>query len=100
MDLPELGESKQPRDRDYALEKMAVDLHSVVALANGKPVVLVGHSGGMINLTFARLYPELCGTQLAGTVQLDTTYTNPVRTTKNSRAPSRFKSNRGTTAPH
>ncbi len=84
-DLPGLGESQQPRDRDYALEKMAVDLHSVVALANGKPVVLVGHSiGGMINLTFARLYPELLGTQVAGIVQLDTSYTNPVRTTKNS----------------
>jgi pimeloyl-ACP methyl ester carboxylesterase len=64
---------------------MAGDLHSVVALAKGKPVVLVGHSvGGMINLTFARLYPELLGTEVVGMVQLDTTYTNPVRTTKNS----------------
>ena len=84
-DLPGLGESQQPLDRDYALEKMAVDLHAVVALASGKPVILIGHSiGGMINLTFARLYPDLLGTQVAGMVQLDTSYTNPVRTTKNS----------------
>jgi pimeloyl-ACP methyl ester carboxylesterase len=84
-DLPGLGESSQPPDRSFALEKMASNLHSVVSLANGKPVVLIGHSiGGMINLTFCRLYPDLVGTQIAGIVQMDTTYTNPVKTTKNS----------------
>lgn len=84
-DLPGLGESTQPGNRNYALERMASDLHSVLSLANGKPVVLVGHSiGGMINLTFCRLYPSLLGTQIAGIVQLDTSYTNPVRTTKGS----------------
>ncbi|MFL6464947.1 MAG: alpha/beta fold hydrolase [Bryobacteraceae bacterium] len=84
-DLPGLGESAQPDNRNFALEKMASDLHSVLPLANGKPVVLVGHSiGGMINLTFCRLYPDLLGAQIAGIVQLDTSYTNPVKTTKNS----------------
>ena len=64
---------------------MATYFRSVLALANGKPVILIGHSiGGMINLTFARVYPELLGTQVAGIVQLDTSYTNPVKTTKNS----------------
>ncbi len=46
--------------------------------------MLVGHSiGGMINLTFCRRYPELLGSNFAGIVQVDTTYTNPVRTTRN-----------------
>jgi pimeloyl-ACP methyl ester carboxylesterase len=84
-DLPGLGKSMQPGDRNFALERMASDLHSVLSLANGKPVVLVGHSiGGMINLTFCRLFPGLLGTQIAGIAQLDTSYTNPVKTTKGS----------------
>jgi hypothetical protein len=59
-DLPGLGESAQRRDRNFALEQMASDLHKVLSLADGKPVILVGHSiGGMINLTFCRLHPEL-----------------------------------------
>jgi pimeloyl-ACP methyl ester carboxylesterase len=62
---------------------MASDLHAVLSLAGSKPVVLVGHSiGGMINLTFCRLYPDLVGSQIAGIAQVDTTYTNPVKTTK------------------
>jgi pimeloyl-ACP methyl ester carboxylesterase len=36
----------------------------------------------MVNLTFCRLYPELVGKQIAGLAQVDTTFTNPVRTTK------------------
>ena len=36
----------------------------------------------MINLTFCRRHPEALGRQVAGIVQLDTTYTNPVRTSK------------------
>jgi pimeloyl-ACP methyl ester carboxylesterase len=82
-DLPGLGESAQPADRNFALERMASDLHTVLSLANSESVVLVGHSiGGMINLTFCRLYPELVGSQIAGIAQVDTTYTNPVKTTK------------------
>jgi hypothetical protein len=82
-DLPGLGKSAQACDRNFVLERMASDLHAVLSLAGGRPVVLVGHSiGGMINLTFCRLYPELVGSQIAGIAQLDTTYTNPVKTTK------------------
>jgi hypothetical protein len=40
-DLPGLGESTQPKDRNFALDKMASDLHAVMGLAGGKPVVLV-----------------------------------------------------------
>ncbi len=83
-DLPGLGQSTQPENRNFALEKMASDLDSVLSLANGKPVVLVGHSiGGMINLTFCRLFPDRLGRQVSGIAQVDTSYTNPVTTTKN-----------------
>ncbi len=82
-DLPGLGESTQPNDRNYSLERMASDLHAVLALADGKPVMLVGHSiGGMINLTFCRLYPDELGARVSGVVEFDTSYTNPVKTTK------------------
>ena len=83
-DLPGLGQSTQPEDRNFSLEKMAADLEAVLSLAHGKPVVLVGHSiGGMINLTFCRLFPDRLGRQVAGIAQVDTSYTNPVLTTKN-----------------
>ena len=84
-DLPGLGASGAPSDGDYSLERMARDLQTVVAkVANGKPVVLVGHSiGGMINLTYSRLFPEELGRSVSGIVQVDTSYTNPVTTTKN-----------------
>ena len=83
-DLPGLGLSGQPNDHDFALEKMASELRAVLQLAEGRRAVFVGHSiGGMINLTFCRLYPDLLGSEVAGIVRVDTTYTNPVRTTKN-----------------
>lgn len=82
-DLPGLGQSTQPDNRDFSLEKMASDLDAVVSLAGGKPVILVGHSiGGMINLTYCRLFPGRLGHQVSGIVQVDTSYTNPVNTTK------------------
>src|SRR4051812_36552598 len=58
-DLPGLGNSEQPPDRNYSLERMADDLRAVVSATPG-PVILVGHSiGGMINLTFGRKHPDL-----------------------------------------
>lgn len=80
-DLPGLGLSGRPDDQSWALDAMAQDLHAVLAVAKGKPVILVGHSiGGMINLTFCRRYPEALGREVAGIAQIDTTYTNPVET--------------------
>lgn len=82
-DLPGLGQTASRADNNFALESMAADLHQVLGLAQGRPVVLVGHSiGGMINLTFCKLYPQELGTRVAGIVELDTSYTNPVRTAK------------------
>jgi pimeloyl-ACP methyl ester carboxylesterase len=44
--------------------------------------VLVGHSiGGMIALTYCRLFADRLRERVAGVVLLNTTYTNPVRTT-------------------
>lgn len=81
-DLPGVGESTRPRTNDYSLEKFASDLNAVIDLSDGQPVILVGHSiGGMITLTFCRLFPEALGTRVAGLVFVHTTYTNPVRTT-------------------
>jgi pimeloyl-ACP methyl ester carboxylesterase len=85
-DLPGLGSTEQPADRDYSLDAMARDLHQVLTVADGRPVVLVGHSiGGMINLTFCRDYPSELGKQVRGVVEVDTSYTDPVRTASNSK---------------
>jgi pimeloyl-ACP methyl ester carboxylesterase len=79
-DLPGLGKSSKPKNNDYSLEKYARDLESVISLAGDKPVILLGHSlGGMCALTFCRLFPEHLR-RVAGLILVDTTYTNPVKT--------------------
>ncbi|MBD2013992.1 alpha/beta hydrolase [Microcoleus sp. FACHB-53] len=79
-DLPGLGKSSKPNNKDYSLEKYARDLEAIVDLV-GKPVILLGHSmGGMLTLTFCRLFPEQLGSRVAGLILADTTYTNPVKT--------------------
>jgi pimeloyl-ACP methyl ester carboxylesterase len=81
-DLPGLGLSRGPANNDYSPEKFANDLKAVLELAGGQPAILLGHSiGGMITLTFARLFPEVLATRIAGLGLVHTTYTNPVRTT-------------------
>jgi pimeloyl-ACP methyl ester carboxylesterase len=81
-DEPGLGRSTRPTTRDYDLEKLAADLQAVLALAGDKPAILLGHSiGGMITLTFCRLFPSVLERSVAGLVLTHTTPTNPVRTT-------------------
>lgn len=85
-DLPGLGKSKKPKNRDYSVEKYARDLEAVLQVAGDQPAVLLGHSmGGMILLTFCRLFPEHLGQRVAGLVIVDSTYTNPLKTTVFSR---------------
>ncbi len=80
-DLPGLGKSKKPQNRDYSLEKYAHDLAAVMELVDDQPVVLLGHSmGAMILLTFSRLFPEQLKQRVAGLILVDGTYTNPVKT--------------------
>ena len=82
-DEPGLGLSKKPDNNDYRLENLAADLEAVLAFADNRPAVLVGHSiGGMITLTFCKIFPEALGTRVAGLVLAHTSYTNPVRTTR------------------
>lgn len=81
-DLPGLGKSKKPRNRDYSLEKYARDLEAVLAQVEDRSVILLGHSmGAMIVLTFCRLFPEQLEQKIAGLILVDGTYTNPVKTT-------------------
>jgi len=81
-DMPGLGHSQKPGRGDYSLERHAQDLEAVLGVAGGRPSILVGHSmGGMVLLTFCRLFPEHLGTRVKGLALVDTTYTNPARTT-------------------
>jgi len=78
-----LGQSQVGSGSAVQLSNMAKDLRRVVSYAGDGPVVLVGHSiGGMINLTYCRLFPEKLGSRVSGLIQVHTTYTNPVKTTK------------------
>lgn len=80
-DLPGLGNSKQPSNRDFSLEKLARDLRVVIEASSTGSVILVGHSiGGMIILTFCRLFPELLGHRVSKLALVHTTYINPLRT--------------------
>lgn len=79
-DLPGLGKSQKPKNQDYSLEKYARDLEAVLSLVR-QPAILLGHSmGGMILLTFCRLFPEHLQQRVAGLIVVDSTYTNPVKT--------------------
>jgi pimeloyl-ACP methyl ester carboxylesterase len=81
-DMPGLGHSDKPRRGDYSLERHAHDLEAVLGVAAGQRAVLVGHSmGGMVLLTFCRLFPQHLGTRVRGLALVDTSYTNPARTT-------------------
>lgn len=81
-DEPGLGRSTRPSDRNYSLENLAGHLQAVLALAGGRPAILLGHSiGGMITLTLCKLFPGELGKRVMGLVLTHTTPTNPVRTT-------------------
>ena len=81
-DLPGLGHSTQPMTHDYRLENLAGHLQAVLELAGGRPAMLLGHSiGGMIVLTFCRLFPRALGTTVNSLALVHTTYTDPLRTT-------------------
>jgi pimeloyl-ACP methyl ester carboxylesterase len=80
--MPGLGHSQKPRRGDYSLERHAQDLEAVLGVAGGQPSVLVGHSmGGMVVLTFCRLFPQHLGNRVRALALVDTSHTNPARTT-------------------
>ena len=80
-DVPGTGKSGQVPDNDYSMKHLATDLKAVLDLAGDKPAIIFGHSmGGMILLTFCRLFPQHLGTRVAGIGLVNTTFTNPVHT--------------------
>lgn len=80
-DLPGMGKSKPARPSAIGLSEFAQDLRSVMALAGNRKVILVGHSiGGMTIQTLARDDPGFFNDRVVGTVLVNTTYTNPLKT--------------------
>ncbi|WP_207425818.1 alpha/beta fold hydrolase [Pedobacter sp. SYSU D00535] len=80
IDLPGLGKSRRPDNKDFSLENFASVLNDV--LEKTKPVnpVLWGHSiGGMTILTFCKVFRQKLN-GIKGLVLQHTTYTNPTKT--------------------
>ncbi|MBS7563025.1 alpha/beta hydrolase [Mucilaginibacter sp. Bleaf8] len=81
MDLPGLGQSTKPANKDFSLENLASDLNAVIEHTKPVDPVLWGHSmGGFTILTFCRLFKEKLGRTVKGIVLEHTTYTNPTKT--------------------
>lgn len=81
-DLPGLGASTSGGN-DQSMQAMAADLDSVVSSLARRPVVLIGHSiGGMLNIEYARRFPQKLGREVRAIVQANTTFTNPIETKK------------------
>ena len=80
-DLPGMGKSTPATPSAIGLDEFAQDLRTVVELAGGRKVVLVGHSiGGMTIQTLARDHADFFNAGVAGVVLVNTTYTNPLKT--------------------
>ncbi len=81
MDLPGMGKSTRPANKDFSLSKLAADLEAVMEHSGAKNPILWGHSlGGMTILT---LLARNAGTNrlgVKGVILEHTTYTNPVHT--------------------
>lgn len=80
-DLPGMGMSIPASPSAIGLSEFAQDLRTVIGLVGEHKVVLVGHSiGGMTIQTLARDDPAFFNAHVAGTVLVNTTYTNPLKT--------------------
>jgi pimeloyl-ACP methyl ester carboxylesterase len=81
MDLPGMGKSTRPANKDFSMEKMAADLQGVIEHMGARNPILWGHSmGGMTILTFLAKNRDPNRPQVKGAILQHTTYTNPVRT--------------------
>lgn len=80
IDLPGLGKSTRPSNKDFSLIKMANDLGAVIEHAKLSNVILFGHSiGGMIIMTYCTKVAKSLS-NIKGLILEHTTYTNPVKT--------------------
>jgi pimeloyl-ACP methyl ester carboxylesterase len=81
IDLPGLGKSTRPANKDFSLTKMAADLNAVIEHTGARNPVLWGHSiGGMIILTLMARHKDPNRQPVKGIILEHTTYTNPVKT--------------------
>jgi pimeloyl-ACP methyl ester carboxylesterase len=81
MDLPGLGKSTRPSNKDFSLNKMAYDLNAVIEHTGAKNPILWGHSmGGMTILTLVAKNKTILQTPIKAIILQHTTYTNPVKT--------------------
>jgi pimeloyl-ACP methyl ester carboxylesterase len=80
-DLPGLGESDRPSDRDHGVEAAADALAALIEAVDARDCVLVGHSfGGMATQELAKRRPDLLESRVVGVALLHTTFQNPLRT--------------------
>jgi pimeloyl-ACP methyl ester carboxylesterase len=80
IDLPGLGKSSRPKDKDFSLENLAAVLNDVLEHTRPVDPILWGHSiGGMTILTYCKVYREKL-TALKGIILQHTTYTDPSKT--------------------
>lgn len=81
MDLPGMGRSMRPGNKDFSLTKMAADLNAVIEHTGVLNPVLWGHSmGGMTILSLLAKHRASINKSIKGVILEHTTYTNPVRT--------------------
>jgi pimeloyl-ACP methyl ester carboxylesterase len=81
MDLPGMGRSTRPVNKDFSMEKLAGDINAVIAHTGIRNPILWGHSmGGMAILTLLAKCRAQLQTPVKGIILQHTTYTNPVKT--------------------
>jgi pimeloyl-ACP methyl ester carboxylesterase len=81
MDMPGMGRSTRPSNKDFSLTKIAADLQAVIEHSGAKDPILWGHSmGGMAILTFLAKNRDANRPQIKAAILEHTTYTNPVKT--------------------
>lgn len=81
MDLPGMGKSTRPSNKDYSLENLASHLKAVIEHTGVQNPILWGHSmGGMTILTLLAKNRDVSKFTIKGAILEHTTFTNPVHT--------------------
>lgn len=81
MDLPGMGGSTRPANKDFSMENLASHLSAVIEHTGTRNPILWGHSmGGMTILTLVAKLRSSLNTPIKGLILEHTTFTNPVKT--------------------